>query len=51
MSDSELQEERRGIVRQLLDALFGRSEMSEEEMNEGVHRIGTINRRLEDHDG
>ncbi len=50
MSDSELEEERQGIVRRMLDALFGRSDMSDDEKDASVHRIGTINRLLRDDD-
>ena len=50
MSNSELEEERQSIVRRMLDALLGRSDMSDEEKNESVHQIGTINRRLRNDD-
>jgi hypothetical protein len=46
----DLKDERRGIVRQLLDTLLGRSESNEDETHERIHRIGTINRLLDDDD-
>jgi hypothetical protein len=47
---SELLEERRGIVRRILDAAFGRKELKDDESRRLVHRIGTINRRIKDDD-
>ena len=49
MSD-DLREERRGIVKRLLDAAFGRTELEDDEDRRLVHRIGTINERLKDND-
>jgi len=46
----DLEDERRGIVRWLLDVAFGRSGDDDGEAGEKIHRIGTINRRLEDDD-
>jgi hypothetical protein len=51
MSDkSDLRDEQRGIVRRLLDAAFGRSELESGEDQRLVHRLGTIKRRLEKDD-
>jgi hypothetical protein len=47
---SELLEERRGIIRRLLDAALGRTELEDDEDRRLVYRVGTINRRLEDGD-
>jgi hypothetical protein len=47
---SDLVDEQRGIVRRLLDACFGRSEVDEKEKRGLVHRLGTIKRRLDDDD-
>ena len=39
-------EEKRGILRWLFDALFGRRAATEEEIGEHIHRLGSIRRRL-----
>jgi hypothetical protein len=44
----ELEGERQGIVRWLLDVAFSRREDRDNEDREKVHRIGTINRLLKD---
>ncbi len=46
----DLRDERRGIVRWILDVAFGRSNDDDNEMGAKIHRIGTINRLLEDDD-
>jgi hypothetical protein len=43
MSD---QEEKRSIVRWLLDVLFGRREATHEEIGGAIHRFGTVRKRL-----
>jgi hypothetical protein len=48
--DSDLRKEQRGIVRRLLDAAFGRSELAKDEDRGLIHRLGTIKRRLDDDD-
>jgi hypothetical protein len=42
----ELKEERRGIVKWLLDVALCRSKDDDDEAGEKIHRIGTINRLL-----
>ncbi len=54
-TDSDLREERQAVVRRLLDArlldaYFGRADLSEEGAKEDIRRIGTINRRLKGDD-
>ena len=46
--DRDLEEERESIVKRLLDNAFGRRESTYEEDRRDVHRIGTINKLLED---
>ena len=48
---SDLLEERQGVVHWLLDVGFGRIAAAAAEVARAIHRIGTINRRLEDDDG
>lgn len=44
--EEELREEKRGIVRWLLDVAFGRKEDSENEEYQKVRRLGDLNRKL-----
>ena len=48
--DDEIQEERRGIVRFLLDVGFGRRTATEDEVHGAVHRMGTLNLLERDED-
>ena len=48
--DRDLEEERREIVKRLIDNDMGRRESTDEEDRRDVHRIGTINKRLRDED-
>lgn len=45
---NDLKEERQSLVSWLLDVAFGRREDTADEASEKIHRIGTINRLLED---
>lgn len=44
------EEERESILGRLFKALFGRSNASEEDIGRDIHRLGTVNRHLEDDD-
>lgn len=44
MSD-DLDEEERGILRRLFDAVFGRSGASEEDIGSDIHRLGDLKQR------
>lgn len=46
MSRDALEEERKGILRRLFDAAFGRRDATEEEIGKNIHRLGTVDRRL-----
>jgi hypothetical protein len=46
--DEDLEEEREGILDWLFKACFGRQEASEEEIGSAIHRLGTVNRQLDD---
>jgi hypothetical protein len=48
--DDDLEEERDGILKWLFEALFGRRSASEEEIGSAIHRLGSVNRRLEEDD-
>jgi len=46
--DDDSEEEREGMLRWLFDAVFGRRNATEEEIGSAIHRLGSINRRLEE---
>ena len=48
--DDDLDDEQDGILKRLRDNAFGRRESTDEEDRRDVHRIGTINKLLEDDD-
>lgn len=45
-NEDELREEKRGLVRWLLDVAFGRKEDTHKEEHQKVHRLGEVNRKL-----
>jgi hypothetical protein len=47
---SDLLEERQSIVGWLLDALFGRTDSTEDDRGRAVRRMGDINQELDDDD-
>jgi hypothetical protein len=50
MSGPDWEEEKRSVLGRLFGAAFGRREASEEEMEEDIHWLGTVNKHLEDDD-
>ncbi len=46
----DLGEERRGILGWLFDVAFGRKDDDDNEAGTKIHRLGTINRLLDDDD-
>ncbi len=48
--DDDLEEERSSILKRLRDNAFGRRASTDEEDRRDVHRIGTINKLLDDDD-
>ncbi len=48
--DRDWEEERESVLGRLFNAIFGRSEASEEEIGRDIHWLGTVNRHLEDDD-
>ena len=48
--NSDLEEERRGILSWLFDVAFGRRDDEDNEAGGKIHRLGTIKRLLEDDD-
>jgi hypothetical protein len=49
--DSDLEEERRGILSWLRDVAFGRRDDDDNEAGGKIHRLGTINHLLQRDDG
>ena len=48
--DDDLEEERNSILKRLRDAAFGRRVSTDDEDRRDVHRLGTINKLLDDDD-
>jgi hypothetical protein len=48
--DSDLEDERKGILGWLFDVAFGRRVDADNEAGGKIHRLGTINRLLEEDD-
>lgn len=46
--DDYLHEGKRSILRQLFDAIFGRTEATREEVGRKIHLLGTFRRRLDE---
>jgi hypothetical protein len=44
------EEERESVLSWLFGACFGRKQASDEEIGSAIHRLGTINRRLQEDD-
>ena len=42
MSERDLDEEERGVLRRLFDAMFGRNDDSEDDIGRGIRRLGDI---------
>jgi hypothetical protein len=50
MGDLDWQEEQRRVLGRLFDAAFSRRETSEDQIGQGVHRLETVDERLDDDD-
>lgn len=50
MSERDWEEEQRGVLRRLFDALFGKTKVSEDDIGRDIHWLGTVNRYLKDDD-
>ncbi len=48
--DRDWEEERESVLGRLFNALFGRSESSQEDIEQDIHWLGTVNRHLKDDD-
>ncbi|MGB6349003.1 MAG: hypothetical protein WBG10_03155 [Pseudolabrys sp.] len=49
-SDSDLREERDGVLKWLFDATFGRLSATEDAIGNAIFRLGTLNTRLDEED-
>lgn len=50
MTERDWQEEQRGVLGRLFDALFGRRDASDDDIHSDIHWLGTVNRHLDDDD-
>jgi hypothetical protein len=50
MSERDWKEEQRNVLGRLFDALFGRRDVSKEEIHSDLHWLGSVNKHLVEDD-
>jgi hypothetical protein len=50
MNERDWKEEQRSVLTRLFESAFKRREVSEDEIGADIHRLGTVNKHLDDDD-